>query len=232
MTQLNNLKLEGEFPIKYSGWGSAMNRNLRAIDFFLQPRVLDSALTAPPGSPAFGDGYIIAASATGAWAGKDNQITVWNGTAWEFYVPANGFSVWVLSTKKRYIMYDGVWTTTMYTGNVSNESGSLFLISKATTTAQLSIRLAAGTDSLTTAINITKTQGNRARINFVGQLVCTSASQGSSTQDKQYLHGAGTPEGVITGRRGDEYSCTNGTGKYYKETGDNTNTGWRKLAYV
>src|SRR4051812_17855041 len=34
--------------------------------------VLDNAIATPPVSPALGDAYLVAAAATGAWAGKSN----------------------------------------------------------------------------------------------------------------------------------------------------------------
>ena len=68
--------------------------------FEWQVSVKDKDLTAPPGSPVTGDRYLIGLStlvsvATGAWAGKDGQITEWNGTAWTFVVPTLGTYVGV-----------------------------------------------------------------------------------------------------------------------------------------
>jgi hypothetical protein len=52
--------------------------------------VLDKDLTTPPSSPNTGDRYWIAPGATGAWAGKDYQIAIWNGSAWEFETVSDG----------------------------------------------------------------------------------------------------------------------------------------------
>lgn len=52
--------------------------------------VKSRALSTPPGSPATNDRYIVGPSPTGAWAGKANQIAVWNGSAWSFTVPSDG----------------------------------------------------------------------------------------------------------------------------------------------
>ena len=46
--------------------------------------VLSRTTTAPPGSPADGDAYIVAAGATGAWAGHDDEIAYWFQSAWNF----------------------------------------------------------------------------------------------------------------------------------------------------
>ena len=43
--------------------------------------------TAPPGSPAVGDIYVIPSGATGAWSGFTNYMTQWDGTQWLFLLP-------------------------------------------------------------------------------------------------------------------------------------------------
>lgn len=50
----------------------------------------DRDLTAPPGSPADGDCYIVAASPTGAWSGKAKSLAFYLNTAWAFVTPIEG----------------------------------------------------------------------------------------------------------------------------------------------
>lgn len=69
------------------------NEALNALDVLTQANVINSSTTTPPGSPTTGQAWIVAAGATGAWAGKANQIAAWFG-AWKFYVPAEGWRVW------------------------------------------------------------------------------------------------------------------------------------------
>jgi hypothetical protein len=83
----SNLGLQHGWALGESGWNAGMDANLKMLDAVTQLSVLDRDLTAPPGSPTAGDRYIVGASATGAWSGKDGQIARWNGTAWEFYAP-------------------------------------------------------------------------------------------------------------------------------------------------
>lgn len=52
--------------------------------------VADKDLTAPPGSPADGVAYIVAASPTGAWSGQAKNIAYYSGTGWLFIVPREG----------------------------------------------------------------------------------------------------------------------------------------------
>lgn len=78
--------------------------------------VIDKDLATPPGSPSDGDAYIVAASATGAWNGWDNHITVYHNGQWKF-IPGNddsnnqitmglrqeGARVWVRDEEKIYV---------------------------------------------------------------------------------------------------------------------------------
>lgn len=76
-----------------SGWGPSFNDIAQTADDLLMCGVIDSTLATPPGSPAQGDRYIVAASPTGAWAGQAGKIAVYYGTTWAFYTPKNGWTV-------------------------------------------------------------------------------------------------------------------------------------------
>lgn len=47
----------------------------------------------PPITPNTGDRYVITATASGDWAGKENQIAEWSGTAWVYTVPNEGYAL-------------------------------------------------------------------------------------------------------------------------------------------
>ena len=55
--------------------------------------VLSATILTPPSTPATGDRYLINGTGTGAWAGKDNQIAEWNGSAWIYTIPTAGAHV-------------------------------------------------------------------------------------------------------------------------------------------
>ena len=74
-----------------------------------QDSVKDKDLTAPPGGPAEGDRYIVATGGTGAWAGHDNDITEWNGTAWIFFTPNEGTWCEVEDENTVYIFDGSAW---------------------------------------------------------------------------------------------------------------------------
>lgn len=71
----------------------------RALDTLIQCNVISMALATPPGSPADGDTYIVAASPTGAWAGKATNLARWSAVlgAWEFFPPKEGWKAYCLA---------------------------------------------------------------------------------------------------------------------------------------
>ena len=68
--------------------------------------VIDKDLTAPPASPNAGDRYIVAQGATGDWTGHDNEIAEYDGSAWQFTAPVEGYLV-VVKDEDDIYLYDG-----------------------------------------------------------------------------------------------------------------------------
>lgn len=87
-----------ELVVGQAGKELTHNQALAALDQLAQAVVVDKDLTAPPGSPANGSMYIVAAGATGAWAGQSGKLAYWLTTvaAWTFITPAAGMAVRVL----------------------------------------------------------------------------------------------------------------------------------------
>jgi hypothetical protein len=74
-----------------SGWGDPVSANFKKMDALLGLSVL-SAAAAAPAITTDGTRYIVpAAGATGAFAGKANQVAVRVAGVWEFHVPARGW---------------------------------------------------------------------------------------------------------------------------------------------
>ena len=86
------------------------NEAIRALDAIVQLSVLDRDLTAPPGSPANGARYIVAASPTGAWAGHAGDIAAYQDGAWAFYHPLEGFIAWVTDEDTAVVWNGSAWT--------------------------------------------------------------------------------------------------------------------------
>lgn len=60
------------------------NEALRSLDAIVMLSVLDRDLTAPPGSPGDGDRYLVKATGSGGFVGKDGQIAHYRDGAWGF----------------------------------------------------------------------------------------------------------------------------------------------------
>jgi hypothetical protein len=67
-----------------------------------------SKVATPPGSPVAGDRYLVIATATGAFAGKETQIAQWSGSAWVFTVPVAGNMLSVNSDSTGIYLFGGV----------------------------------------------------------------------------------------------------------------------------
>jgi len=88
-----------------------VNESLRRLDALVLLAIEDKDLTAPPGSPSDGTRYIPAATATGAWSGKETYVAHYVDGAWEFYTPREGFLAYVRDEDLVYV-YDGsAWVT-------------------------------------------------------------------------------------------------------------------------
>ena len=66
------------------------NAALTILDVVVNPKVESNALTAPPNTSGDGQIWIVAAGASGAWAGKAGQLAAWQDGAWMFYPPRVG----------------------------------------------------------------------------------------------------------------------------------------------
>jgi hypothetical protein len=86
------------------------NEALRLLDGLVQLAVLDRDLTTPPGSPADGDRYIVASSATGDWAGWDDSVAYWVDGAWMRLGPRPGWRVWVEDESLLLVFGGPAWT--------------------------------------------------------------------------------------------------------------------------
>jgi hypothetical protein len=120
------------------------NEALRALDALVQLSVLDRDVTEPPAAPVDGDRYIVAASATGAWAGHDSEIAVFQDNAWEFHQPREGWLSWVADEIKLYAFDGNGWIA--YTSGNNSVNPAPFV--GVNTTADATNRLAVKSDAV------------------------------------------------------------------------------------
>lgn len=85
------------------------NDALVRLDALVDLYILDRDLAAPPGSPADGDAYIVAASPTGAWAGQAGNIAYRIDGAWRFFVPVKGLAAYVADEQTIIVFTAGGW---------------------------------------------------------------------------------------------------------------------------
>lgn len=70
------------------------NEALTLIDAALHAAIEDATIATPPADPEEGQCWIVAAGASGAWAGKDHELACWTGGGWRFVAPRTGMSAW------------------------------------------------------------------------------------------------------------------------------------------
>lgn len=75
----------------------------------VQDPVISKSLSTPPVSPSGGDRYIVAATATGDWTGREDDIAEWSGAAWLFTSPTLGMFVYVNDETEYYSWNGAAW---------------------------------------------------------------------------------------------------------------------------
>jgi len=106
------------FGLPYIAQGQAQkevthNDALNQLDALIDLYLLDRDLAAPPGSPADGDTYLVAASPTGAWAGHAGEIAFCLDGAWRFYPGEKGLLAYLADELRLLIFTGSVWTDLM-----------------------------------------------------------------------------------------------------------------------
>ncbi|WP_417607854.1 DUF2793 domain-containing protein [Primorskyibacter flagellatus] len=104
------------------------NEALQLLDGLVQLSVLDRDLTAPPGSPADGDRYIVASGGTGDWAGWDQNVALFADGAWLRLPPRTGWRAWI-EDEGILLVYDG----TGWVGSTPDALQNLALLGLGTT---------------------------------------------------------------------------------------------------
>lgn len=85
------------------------NEALRRLDAIVQLSVTTRALAAPPASPANGARYLVAAAATGAWAGQSGKIAAFQDGAWAFLSPSEGWLIWIADEAALLVWHGAAW---------------------------------------------------------------------------------------------------------------------------
>ncbi|WP_336965406.1 DUF2793 domain-containing protein [Sphingobium aquiterrae] len=71
------------------------NEALMRLDLLVHAAVASAGLATPPVSPGIGQCWIVAAGATGDWAGQEGAIAMWSTGGWRFVAGREGMRLWV-----------------------------------------------------------------------------------------------------------------------------------------
>lgn len=146
-----------------------MNDALQILDGVINLAVVDRDLATPPGSPADGARYLVAASPTGLWAGWAGDIAMWVDGNWRRLVAREGWIVWVADENIALVRRSGAWQPFIERG--SNGNGAW-------------VRLADGTQICT------QSQVVNATINTAGGGAFNNGSNLTWTYPQAFLGGS------------------------------------------
>jgi len=107
MTNSPKLGLEYMVSGESAPWVT-FNEAVNRLESYLSIVIIDRDLATPPGSPAEGDTYIIAASATDEWAGYEGQIASYF-SGWQFLEPFEDLVVRVTDERCTLSYISGAW---------------------------------------------------------------------------------------------------------------------------
>lgn len=144
------------------------NEALRILDAVIQVAVQDVTRTAPPASPVEGQRHIVAASPTGAWAGRAKTIATWQDGAWAFLVPKTGWCVWSIADSGLRV-FDGV----IWRGFGGDTTALLGINTTASSPNLLSVRSNA---ALFAAINVADSGSGDMRLQLSKESAAKTAS--------------------------------------------------------
>ncbi len=88
------------------------NEAILKLDSLVQLAVASKDVTTPPATPIEGESYIIPAGATGAWAGQEGKLGIWQGGAWVFHTPSEGWTAWVSDLDRMWSFDGSGWVQT------------------------------------------------------------------------------------------------------------------------
>ncbi len=85
------------------------NEAVHRLDRFLHLVVSSRTIAAPPSSPTPDALWIVAAGASDAWEGHDDELAAWTGEHWSFQTPPEGTICWIADETIVAVYGDGAW---------------------------------------------------------------------------------------------------------------------------
>ncbi|UUV44796.1 hypothetical protein RCRUDOLPH_29 [Rhodobacter phage RcRudolph] len=94
------------------------------LDVLVQLAVISTSLTAPPGSPADGDRYIVGSAPTGAWTGKDLNVAYYSNGVWQFAVPRPGWQAYDIANNDLLVWNGTAWIDLAVAGGYASTTSA------------------------------------------------------------------------------------------------------------
>ena len=85
------------------------NEAVARLDALSQLTVLAVGAETPPATPETGDIHALGNAPTGVWAGQENKLALWDGVAWQFITPREGWRAWDEGAGRLLVAVDGDW---------------------------------------------------------------------------------------------------------------------------
>jgi len=159
--------------------------------------VKDKDLATPPGAPADGDAYIVAAAATGAWSGQSTKIAFYLSSAWAFIAPIEGTKAYVQDENADYQFDGAAWAATS-SGSPILQGVHTIPIMAAAMTARTTSGATAGTAETTTNKVMTRTLDfDAANIEYSQIMIPMPKSWNEGTVTVQFIWTAGATGDVV-----------------------------------
>lgn len=158
------------------------NDAILMLDALVQLAVISTTLTAPPGSPVDGDRYIIGSGATGAWAGKDLNVAFYSNGVWQFAVPRPGWQAYDIANNDILVWNGSAWidvavaggyasvsAANVFTGSNTFTDSLFFLRDNADNTKQAQFELSGITTATTRVYTLPNVAGALASLGNLAQ---------------------------------------------------------------
>lgn len=157
-----------------------VNKALAQIDQLVHQRVIDKDLATPPGSPANGAAYIVAASPTGAWSGKAGQIAFYLTTegAWSFLAPGSS-DRWRVFVSDEGVDYR--WNGTAWVVDAASASVQSIIIACSDESTALNTGTAKVTFRMPYAFTLTGVRASLTTAQTGGSIFTVDINEGASS---------------------------------------------------
>lgn len=164
-----------------------INQAFSVLDAFVGRSVVDKDLATPPASPTPSALYIVAASPTGAWAGKATHLAYFD-QVWRFIAPQNGMKVYVQDEALEYQFIGSAWSA--FTAGSGDMAKAVY--DPASINQQLVGVTAAQTLTNKTINGAANTLTVRLGSDVTGNLPVTNLASGTGADATTFWRGDGT----------------------------------------